>query len=193
MFKTPVAHSAVTFRRDSVVGVGGYLEDYRYAEDYELWSRLLQIGNIGSLSESLLKYDVGVGGVSRAKANEQRVIHCRIAENNMRRLIDSEIENNVVESLAFGVESGAMFGGFSEFVSVAGCLATLYQKFLSVERTRQDEVVSGEVRSDLEERACKLVRMLPYRERFRGLNMITKALPSKTISRRSMARMLCLP
>lgn len=193
LFKTPVAHSAVTFRRDSVVGVGGYLEDYRYAEDYELWSRLLQIGNIGSLSESLLKYDVGVGGVSRAKANEQRVIHCRIAENNMRRLIDSEIENNVVESLAFGVESGAMFGGFSEFVSVAGCLATLYQKFLSVERTRQDEVVSGEVRSDLEERACKLVRMLPYRERFRGLNMITKALPSKTISRRSMARMLCLP
>jgi hypothetical protein len=193
LFKTPVAHSAVTFRRDSVVGVGGYLEDYRYAEDYELWSRLLQIGNIESLSESLLKYDVGMGGVSRAKANEQRIIHCRIAGSNMRRLINAEIENKVVDSLAFGLESGATFGEFSEFLSAAKCLALLYRKFLEAERTQQDESVPGEVRIDLEERACKLVRMLPYRHRFSGLNAMIEAMPRKSISRRSMARLLCLP
>lgn len=193
LFKTPVAHSAVVYRRRSVVGVGGYSDDYRYAEDYELWSRLLEIGNISSLREILVKYDVGLGGVSRAKANEQRLVHCRIVRNNMRRLLNRDVENDVVELLAFRVESGGGFERVSEYQRAVDGLACLYESFLAAERTRYGEAVAREVRADMEERVCKLVRMLPYRKRLRGLNVILDAMPKKSISPRSMACMLCLP
>lgn len=43
-FDSPFNHSAVTFRRDVVLAAGGYDERFTYAEDYELWSRLLRQG-----------------------------------------------------------------------------------------------------------------------------------------------------
>lgn len=43
-FDSPFNHSAVTFRREAVLAQGGYDEAFRYAEDYELWSRLIRAG-----------------------------------------------------------------------------------------------------------------------------------------------------
>lgn len=46
-FDSPFNHSAVTFRRDAVLAQGGYDESCTYAEDYELWSRLIRAGLLG--------------------------------------------------------------------------------------------------------------------------------------------------
>lgn len=46
-FDSPYNHSAITFRRDAVLAQGGYDESCRYAEDFELWSRLIRSGLAG--------------------------------------------------------------------------------------------------------------------------------------------------
>ena len=193
LFKTPVAHSAVMYRRKPVVECGGYSDEYKCAEDYELWSRLLEIGDIRSLSNILVGYDVGIGGVSRTRANEQRRVHCRIAGNNMQRLSNSRIESDVIELLSFGVEDFGVLQEFSRFQRAVNVFASLYQTFLATERALWDGEMPSEVRLDMEERACKIVRMLPYRERLRGLNCILTAMPKRSFSSRSIASMLLFP
>ncbi len=42
--------SAVMFRTDAVLSIGGYNEQYRFAADYDLWTRMSAIGQIGILS-----------------------------------------------------------------------------------------------------------------------------------------------
>ena len=56
MLGSKLAHPAVMMRRDQVVQAGAYREACRHAEDYDLWLRLLEIGEIDNLDEPLIYY-----------------------------------------------------------------------------------------------------------------------------------------
>lgn len=56
LFLNAFAHSAVTFRRDVVDAIGGYDERYRYAQDYDLWSRLARSHPVVAVPEVLVSY-----------------------------------------------------------------------------------------------------------------------------------------
>lgn len=60
-----VPHSAVMFRRDAVMGLGGYNEEIHGCEDYELWLRLITAGGIGSVGLTVLQILKHDGGMSR--------------------------------------------------------------------------------------------------------------------------------
>ncbi|PIQ96963.1 MAG: hypothetical protein COV67_06700 [Nitrospinae bacterium CG11_big_fil_rev_8_21_14_0_20_56_8] len=47
----PFAHSVVMFRRQTFLEVGGYDEDFKATQDYELWVRLLEKGKGHNLDE----------------------------------------------------------------------------------------------------------------------------------------------
>jgi GT2 family glycosyltransferase len=49
----PICHSSAMISRAALTAVGGYNEDFRYVQDYELWSRLAVIGQIANLPEIL--------------------------------------------------------------------------------------------------------------------------------------------
>jgi len=51
-----LAHPAVMMRRAVVLKVGAYREVCRPADDYDLWLRLLEVGEIDNLKEPLLYY-----------------------------------------------------------------------------------------------------------------------------------------
>jgi glycosyltransferase involved in cell wall biosynthesis len=51
-----VAHPAVTFRKTSVLKLGGYREEFKFAEDYDLWLRILDIGEIDNLPIPVTQY-----------------------------------------------------------------------------------------------------------------------------------------
>jgi len=51
-----LAHPAVMMRRAVVLEVGAYREVCRPADDYDLWLRLLEVGEIDNLKEPLLYY-----------------------------------------------------------------------------------------------------------------------------------------
>ncbi|HDZ69372.1 MAG TPA: glycosyltransferase, partial [Phycisphaerales bacterium] len=58
-------------RRASLVEIGGYNEKYTYSQDYDLWLRLSEIGEIRNLEEYLYKLRSWPGTISFAKAETQ--------------------------------------------------------------------------------------------------------------------------
>jgi len=50
---TAIVHASVLMRRDVLMEVGGYNEDFPHVEDTELWSRLIFITRFANLSEVL--------------------------------------------------------------------------------------------------------------------------------------------
>lgn len=67
----PVVHPSVFIRRRLLSKVGGYNEQFRYSQDYELWSRLIVETRFHNLQEPLLKYRV----FQNSRANRQRALY----------------------------------------------------------------------------------------------------------------------
>lgn len=51
-----VAHPSTMYLKSSVIEVGGYREEFKHAEDYDLWLRLLEVGDIDNIDKPLIKY-----------------------------------------------------------------------------------------------------------------------------------------
>ena len=68
-----LAHPAVMMRRAVVLEVGAYREACRHAEDYDLWLRLLEIGEIDNLDEPLLYYRQHDKQISLTESFSQRL------------------------------------------------------------------------------------------------------------------------
>lgn len=71
-----VAHPAMMLRREVLLELGGYREAYRYAEDYDLWHRLLLRWKLANLSETVLQYRRNTQGVTRT--HNDRMTQCSI-------------------------------------------------------------------------------------------------------------------
>lgn len=104
----PFVHPAVMIRRDVLEAHRlRYDETYRTAQDYELWSRVLQVTEGHNLSEALLCYRLRQG-ISQTSKPDQLRNHDRIALASIRRL---------VPNFAIGEEEVTQlrgrFGGFS--------------------------------------------------------------------------------
>jgi len=48
----PFAHSSVMFRRDDYYKVGGYSKNYTISMDYDLWLRLMDVGEVYNIDEA---------------------------------------------------------------------------------------------------------------------------------------------
>lgn len=71
--ESPVAHPAATFRRDAVLGVGGY-RDGPFPEDYDLWARLHASGaRFRKVPEVLLRWRDGASRLTRTDPRYGRV------------------------------------------------------------------------------------------------------------------------
>lgn len=60
-----LTHSSVMFSKDVFLEVGGYNPGFRILYDYDLWLRLLEIGEMAKIPKFLLKYRVHKGSLSR--------------------------------------------------------------------------------------------------------------------------------
>ena len=50
----PFAHSTVVFRKTAFIKSGGYSAKFKFGQDYELWSRLLDFGKAYILKDELI-------------------------------------------------------------------------------------------------------------------------------------------
>lgn len=60
-----LAHPAVMMRKSCVLEVGGYRPQFLFAEDYDLWLRILDKYEIDNLSDEVIKYREHAGQSSR--------------------------------------------------------------------------------------------------------------------------------
>lgn len=70
LIKSPIAHPAVMFNRQIATEIGGY-RDF-LPEDWDLWLRLSEVGQIGNLPQNVLYYRVHDQQLSRQKFYELR-------------------------------------------------------------------------------------------------------------------------
>ncbi len=65
LFDNALAHSSVMFRRPAVSEAGGYDEQYRASQDYELWSRLGEKHRLANLADRLVTLRILSSSVTR--------------------------------------------------------------------------------------------------------------------------------
>lgn len=88
LFATPIFHPTVMFRREDFKNNNLlYDEEWKAAEDYELWSRAAQKLQMSVLETPLLKYRCGDKLKATAINNNQtRINHARVILNNFKRM-----------------------------------------------------------------------------------------------------------
>jgi hypothetical protein len=64
-------HSSVMFRLDAAVKAGAYDDEYRLAQDYDLWLRLASVHNIDILPSLLLRWRRSLSGLSVLESRSQ--------------------------------------------------------------------------------------------------------------------------
>lgn len=69
--RNPFAHSAVLMKKSVYQQAGGYDATVRYAQDYDLWFRMIQHGKAANLSEVLCVRTLEPNSISYQKQNEQ--------------------------------------------------------------------------------------------------------------------------
>jgi glycosyltransferase involved in cell wall biosynthesis len=70
-YRNPITPSTVMAQRDALLRSGGFREDIRACEDWEMWVRLKQIGSFAAVREALTDYYVYPSSMS---ANPQRML-----------------------------------------------------------------------------------------------------------------------
>lgn len=66
-------HGSVMMRKSALNKVGGYDEEFRYAQDYDLWLRLSEHYNVANIKEPLYFWRSTAEAISRDKVREQKV------------------------------------------------------------------------------------------------------------------------
>lgn len=74
-------HSAVMFRSESILSLGGYDETYECTQDYELWDRCAASGlKFCHVSEPLIRYRYCPDGISVKRLDTQEKFASRVSE-----------------------------------------------------------------------------------------------------------------
>lgn len=92
-------HSQVMFRRQTVVELGGYCETYRYSQDYELWSRLIQKGEAVILPQPLQRQRMHNQSVSAQKHTEQQQYSLSRSQQNIADLLGNPLSLEEIADL----------------------------------------------------------------------------------------------
>jgi glycosyltransferase involved in cell wall biosynthesis len=88
-----VGHGSAMLRRSALVEIGGYNEKYIYAQDYDLWLRLSEVGEIRNLGEYLYSLRSWRGAISAARDKQQNEYAELALQESLRRKSDSEPVN----------------------------------------------------------------------------------------------------
>jgi glycosyltransferase involved in cell wall biosynthesis len=73
-------HGTVMFRRETYLEVGGYRPDFYFAQDIDLWTRLMEVGAIAWVDEELCEVRHLRGSITATHGTRQRALRALIAE-----------------------------------------------------------------------------------------------------------------
>lgn len=113
-----LAHPAVMMRKDAVMNVGGYRTVFKYAEDYDLWLRLIERGHVDNLAEVLIKYRIHPESVTQKHGISQSLAAASALVAHRRRVqglpdpfdsLESPLKLEEILSAGFTNEEQATF------------------------------------------------------------------------------------
>ncbi len=86
-------HGSVMMRKSALDMAGGYDEEFRYAQDYDLWLRLSELYDVANIQEPLYFWRNTEHAISRHKAREQQHF-AELAKRNALKRAQSRVENS---------------------------------------------------------------------------------------------------
>jgi hypothetical protein len=89
LFDNYLFHSAVMYRRSLAKKLGGY-NTSRYAQDYDLWSRMSFETQIAKLPQVLVSWRRHPAGITAQKLARQEALAAEISARNIGRLLGSD-------------------------------------------------------------------------------------------------------
>ena len=88
LFNSEFLHSSIMFRRDLFLLVGGYAEENKFAQDYELYSRLLNHTKGANLKERLVYWRRTGENITSQNKEDQLLLGTQTAINNINQLFN---------------------------------------------------------------------------------------------------------
>lgn len=76
-----ICHPSVALRKSVLLSIGGYRQEYEWAEDYDLFLRLAEVGKLANLQEVLLKYRQHAASIGYAKRKQQLTVSLKVLED----------------------------------------------------------------------------------------------------------------
>ena len=99
LFGKTFAHPSVMFRKSLIRRTGGYDPDFTYAEDLELWTRLVECTRFANLSTPLSRLRVHENSSGAKYLSEQRTNALRIRQRFASNLLGRDVAFELIESL----------------------------------------------------------------------------------------------
>lgn len=78
-------HGSVMFRRSAYQQVHGYRPEFYFAQDLDLWSRLIEVGGLAFVEDVLYQSSFGPGDISARYRAQQLMLRDLIHETTLRR------------------------------------------------------------------------------------------------------------
>ena len=94
-------HGQVVFRRSAYDAAGGYDPSFRYAQDYDLWTRLTEHGKFGIVKEMLYRIRQGHDNISAIYADEQAECSLRTCRRQYQKLTGNDLDDTTVLGLRY--------------------------------------------------------------------------------------------
>ena len=124
LFDNPVCHSSVMFRRSAVLEVGGYDENVRIGQDFDLWNRLVTRGKIVQMDKPLVQLRRHNESVSRTSPIHVKDHYVSTVIRNIHLLTGREIPFEVAKCL-YGQSECRAFDQTTiaqAYATIANCL-----------------------------------------------------------------------
>ena len=105
-FTCPFAHPSVMLKKESLLKLNEfYREDYKHSEDYDLWSRLVFVGNSKNIPDFLLNYRVHDKQVSTVFEDHKYQSVAKIQANLLSQfdIVPTETESYFLLNLFKGI------------------------------------------------------------------------------------------
>lgn len=125
LFACPFIHPTVMMRSNVIQFAGGYSSEYEWAEDRELWYRLLTKSNGANLSESLLQFRRHSTNSSQVYASQQHINSARVTREAMSALLCYQVPLE----LCLAVEQGN-YTSADQVLTAYHLIQKLYSAFL---------------------------------------------------------------
>ncbi|AGX86621.1 glycosyltransferase [Candidatus Symbiobacter mobilis] len=128
------AHSSAFVRTKTIKAVGGYRTRIKRAEDYDLWLRLSEVGELGCVDESLVRIRHHVDQISHDEGGRRQKIDSRVA------LVSYLLRQRGLADPVAAESTDSEFAKFWQFVERGVALDQLvgFRRFISELKARRD-------------------------------------------------------
>jgi glycosyltransferase involved in cell wall biosynthesis len=92
----PASHASVMFRRNAYIKAGGYRPEFYYAQDWDLWYRMAEIGKFQMIAQTLYRMMLVPGSISANNYKRQSLIG-QLARDALQLRRDGLSEETVLD------------------------------------------------------------------------------------------------